>query len=75
MRATYPEPSLSERSLSKNPSIREIELEIRQCVRCKGGKQCGHIQQLKILQKEEKNLFALSELKKSQAKKHPRKKL
>ena len=69
MRPTYPEPSKSESSLSKVPAIRIIELQIRHCIRCKGGKQCDHRQQLLILQKEAKELLALSELKKRTKKK------
>lgn len=74
-RATNPEPSNSERTLSKDPAIREIQLIIRACVRCTTGKKCGHQEILKKLLKEEKQAFALAELEKAKSKKKPRKKL
>jgi hypothetical protein len=74
-RATNPEPSNSERTLSKTPAIREIQIVIRECIRCTSGKKCGHLDTLKKLQKEEKTTFASTELQKTKAKKTLRKKL
>ena len=74
-RLTNPEPSNSEKTLSKNPDIREIELLIRGCIRCQGGKNCNHLQNLKKLQKEENNNIIISHDKVKKNDKTMRKKL
>ena len=67
-RSTQTPPLNSEKTLSKDPAVREVELLIRECSRCKSGKKCEHQIKLKQSQKEGNEAKALIELKKAKKK-------